>query len=72
MDSSGAVVYKWAAKKMEWEEIGVAMGKGAGKKLHREKLHGVEYDHITDVVVQEGMPPVQLGFNRDGLPLSST
>ena len=67
VEGRGAIVYKWAASKMEWEEIGQAVGKGGGKKLHREKVHGVEYDHVTDVVVQEGFPPIQLGFNRDGL-----
>jgi phospholipase A-2-activating protein len=55
-EPGGVVVYQWT--KGNWEKIGDVTG--VNKK---DTLNGKEYDFIFNIDVEEGRPPIKLGYN---------
>ncbi|BEJ16389.1 hypothetical protein CspHIS471_0509940 [Cutaneotrichosporon sp. HIS471] len=53
--------YQWQAANSTWQQIGqVVDAVGSGRK---QLYEGKEYDHVFDVDVSEGMPPLKLPYN---------
>jgi len=59
----GPTVFQYDAQKKEWTKVGLAMGQAKAKP----KIGGVEYDHVTEVQIDN--KKIQLGFNRWQDPL---
>lgn len=56
--------YQWTAATSTWQQIGqVVDAVGSGRK---QLYEGKEYDHVFDVDVSEGMPPLKLPYNVTG------
>lgn len=56
--------YQWTAATSTWQQIGqVVDAVGSGRK---QLYEGKEYDHVFDVNVSEGMPPLKLPYNITG------
>lgn len=50
---------------MSWQKIGeVVDAVGSGRK---QLYQGKEYDYVFDVDVQDGVPPLKLPYNANGL-----
>lgn len=53
--------YQWSSANNEWISIGTVVDAvGSGRK---QLFEGKEYDHVFDVDVSEGMPPLKLPYN---------
>lgn len=56
--------YQWQAADSTWQQIGqVVDAIGSGRK---QLYEGKEYDHVFDVDVAEGVPPLKLPYNITG------
>jgi phospholipase A-2-activating protein len=56
--------YQWVAAESTWQQVGqVVDAIGSGRK---QLFEGKEYDHVFDVDVSEGMPPLKLPYNVTG------
>ena len=55
---------------MSWQKIGeVVDAVGSGRK---QLLNGKEYDYVFDVDIQDGVPPLKLPYNANGMFIKST
>jgi len=49
----------------QWQKIGeVVDAVGSGRK---QLYEGKEYDHVFDVDIQDGVPPLKLPYNANGV-----
>lgn len=56
--------YQWQSSASTWQQIGqVVDAIGSSRK---QLYEGKEYDHVFDVDVSEGMPPLKLPYNVSG------
>ncbi|KAK4685850.1 phospholipase A-2-activating protein, partial [Tremellales sp. Uapishka_1] len=61
--------YQWSAPTSTWQQIGqVVDAIGSGRK---QLYEGKEWDHVFDVDVSEGMPPLKLPYNVSENPWSA-
>jgi hypothetical protein len=58
---------QWDSTSNQWQKVGeVVDAVGSGRK----QLHdGKEYDYVFDVDVQDGVPPLKLPYNANGVSL---
>ncbi|KAI9801074.1 MAG: hypothetical protein M1833_002942 [Piccolia ochrophora] len=54
--------HQWSMNEQQWITIGTVV-EGAGSSGVKETLHGKEYDYVIDVDVEDGKPPLKLGYN---------
>jgi len=54
----------------KWEKVGqVCGGEEAGDmQMGTSSVNGKQYDHVIDVDIADGQPPLKLGVNRDDNP----
>jgi phospholipase A-2-activating protein len=71
-EGTGAIVaYAWSAGTRAWERLGEVTGVGGDDTEAgggRKTLHGVAYDYVFDVDIQEGAPTLKLPFNAGDNP----
>lgn len=58
--------YQWSSSSNSWQKIGEVVGEvgGGSKKLYQ----GKEYDHVFDVDIADGVPPLKLPYNLNENP----
>jgi len=54
----GPTVFQYDAQSKEWQKVGLAVGQAKAKP----KINGVEYDHVTEVQIDD--KSIKLGFNN--------
>jgi phospholipase A-2-activating protein len=60
--------YQWSAASGQWDKVGVVT---EVRPAVRPQLHGVEYDYVFDVDLEDGRPPRRLPYNRGENPFSA-
>jgi phospholipase A-2-activating protein len=63
-NGSDVEAYQWSETKGIWQMIGKVVGNAGGEK--KKTLKGKSYDYVFDVELQEGVPPMKLGYNKGG------
>ena len=59
---------QWDSTSNQWQKVGeVVDAVGSGRKQLHE---GKEYDYVFDVDIQDGVPPLKLPYNVNGVFLS--
>jgi len=64
-----AEVYMWDSAQSQWTKFGEVVD--AASAPAKSIAHGREYDYVFDVDLGDGHPPRKLGYNANGLLLSS-
>lgn len=57
-------VSQWSSASSSWQKIGEVVDAVGSNR--RQLYNGVEYDHVFDVDIQEGAPPLKLPYNTSG------
>jgi hypothetical protein len=56
---------QWDSTSNQWQKIGeVVDAVGSGRK---QLYEGKEYDYVFDVDIQDGVPPLKLPYNANGM-----
>ncbi|KAK3255871.1 hypothetical protein CYMTET_34970, partial [Cymbomonas tetramitiformis] len=68
-EGNTGMVYSWNAGTGAWEKLGEVVGAPENSvAVEGRMLHGVQYDYVFDVDIEDGVPPRKLPFNRDQNP----
>lgn len=65
-DGSVAEVHRWSQHASSWKKVGVVTDAAASQQ--KKMLDGKAYDYVFDVDVEDGAPPLKLGYNANESP----
>ncbi|KAL6494769.1 hypothetical protein OROGR_031569 [Orobanche gracilis] len=66
-EGDNGVAYSWNMREQKWDKIGEVVD-GPDDNMKPSMLNGVQYDHVLDVDIGDGVPVHKLPYNRSENP----